>query len=153
MASKNYNIILLTFLAIQSLAQIDTIYNQLRNLEILHRGNKEVYLIDKKVVTKEVYEKALQLDTSIMNCKPCWLRHLNQNNQVIWEGNFMQDLCIGTFMERYGNGKIKVKGQFKDGKGGHFAKSGNWIYYKITGDIQKTEVYEEGVLIKLPKSR
>jgi antitoxin component YwqK of YwqJK toxin-antitoxin module len=61
-------------------------------------------------------------------------------------------------LTRYPNGKIKVKGQYKVppkdilGKNmydsGYCRQTGEWKYYKENGDLEKTEVYKDGELIK-----
>jgi antitoxin component YwqK of YwqJK toxin-antitoxin module len=84
---------------------------------------------------------------------------LDKDGQLFYEGDFYQDCCIGTYIKRYSNGKIKVKGQYKippkelieNGnlyENGYCRVHGEWIYYNINGEIEKREIYEDGKLVK-----
>ncbi len=53
----------------------------------------------------------------------------------------MQEPQTGKYIEKYENGKIKVKGKLKNGM-----KQGNWYYYSPNHVIQKREQYKNGIL-------
>ena len=134
--------------AFVSTAQVDTIIHQNHQLQFTTTNKKSLYLVDKKEVTKSEYEKAKKQNNNITDCKPCWLRTFDKKGDLLYEGDFYQDCCIGKYILRYSNGNLKLKGQCKPDKTACFTKQGEWIYYKINGDIEKTEIYKEGELVK-----
>ncbi len=96
--------------------------------------------------------------TNIADCNPCWLKMYDQKGQLLYEGDFLTDCCIGTYIERYPNGTLKVKGQYKIppkeilGEDifnlGYCRRNGEWIYFKINGDIEKKEIYKDGEIVE-----
>ncbi len=49
----------------------------------------------------------------------------------------------GPYKKYYPNGKVQVEGQYRLQR-----KESKWIYFDKGGDIQKTELYKQGELIK-----
>lgn len=47
----------------------------------------------------------------------------------------------GKYLEKHENGKVKVKGRYKNGQ-----KKGNWFYYLPNGQTQKRELWKNGAL-------
>lgn len=120
------------------------------------KGKKCKYWVDGKLTSKANFDNVSSQQDKISLCKPCWLRYKNKG-QLIYEGDFYKDCCIGTYIERYNNGKIKVKGQYKipptkipNYNAGDCRRHGEWTYYKVSGDIEKKEVYKDGVIITSP---
>lgn len=54
---------------------------------------------------------------------------------------YAQQASNGKYIERYENGKIKVRGKLVNGQ-----KHGNWFYYSPNHIIQKREYYKNGKL-------
>ena len=135
--------------------KVDTLIFQPHDTEFDCSGKKCKYFVDKKPATKTQYENAQTQSHNIGNCKPCWLKYIDTSEELVYEGDFYTDCCIGIYIERYSDGKLKVKGQFKkpitlipNYSSGDCRKHGNWIYYKSNGEIEKKEEYKDGVLIK-----
>ncbi len=115
------------------------------------------YWVGKKRVTKEVYEEHSKYLTPIERCHPCYLIS-KVENRIIFEGEFYKDCSIGKYIERYGNGKIKVKGQYKEPSNKNYEtlqstgkcnlKTGEWFYYNEKGELQKTVIYKDNVEVK-----
>ncbi len=121
------------------------------------KGSKCKYWVDNRRVSKEEFDKHLN-EPNIGTCKPCYLIQLDKKKNQMFEGDFYTDCCIGVYILRYSNGKIKVKGQYnvptkdlleKDiFKLGYCRPDGEWTYYKENGDIEKKETYKNGELVK-----
>jgi antitoxin component YwqK of YwqJK toxin-antitoxin module len=162
MATRQIHILLLiVFATIQAFSQVDTLiyappsgstFQEICN----DKGKKCTYWVDGKPTTKANYDNNNTQRNKISLCKPCWLKYKDKG-QLVYEGDFYEDCCIGTYIERYSNGNLKVKGQYKtpatkipDYNKGDCRRHGSWTYYKLNGDIEKQEVYKDGVLIPSP---
>ncbi|HEV7231115.1 MAG TPA: hypothetical protein VGO45_07300 [Bacteroidia bacterium] len=106
-------------------------------------------------MSQSEYEKEKASELGIFKCTPCWFISKEHSGEVIYEGEFNTDCCIGVYIERYRNGAVKVKGQYKTPKSGipdYYAgdcrKDGQWTYYTIKGGVSKVEIYKDGKLIK-----
>lgn len=120
------------------------------------KGKKCTYWVDGKSSTKANYDNVSSQQDKISLCKPCWLRYKDKG-QLIYEGDFYEDCCIGAYIERYSNGRIKVKGQYKtpatkipNYNAGDCRRLGEWTYYKVNGEMEKKEVYKDGVILTSP---
>ncbi len=145
--------------SINLIAQIDTItlIHDHTLLKKKCKGNDCKYWLEKQRVSQAVYEKHLN-EPTISICKPCYLKQEDEKNNLIYEGDFYEDCCIGNYIERYQNGEIKLKGQYKvptkDILGqniynmGFCKRDGEWKYYKKNGEIEKIEIYKDGELVK-----
>ncbi|HWY10964.1 MAG TPA: hypothetical protein VN026_06555 [Bacteroidia bacterium] len=137
--------------------QVDTLNYEPHETEVAcdGKGKKCKYFVDKKPATKSEYDKAQAQSDNLNSCKPCWLKYKDKSGQLVYEGDFYTDCCIGFYVERYSSGKLKLKGQYKtpvakipDYNAGDCRRHGSWTYYKLNGDVEKTEVYKDGELIK-----
>jgi antitoxin component YwqK of YwqJK toxin-antitoxin module len=54
---------------------------------------------------------------------------------------FSQTPPNGKYLEKHENGKMKVKGRYKNGQ-----KKGNWFYYSSNGQPEKREFWKNGAL-------
>ncbi|MBK8367996.1 MAG: hypothetical protein IPL10_11385 [Bacteroidetes bacterium] len=115
------------------------------------------YYIGKKKVTEQEYEDYLKFPDPSSKCTPCYL--INKvKGKITYEGDFYTDCGIGVYIERYNNGKIKVKGYHKTPLDQNYTKLfdrgycsvriGEWFYYKENGELEKTIVYNDGIEIK-----
>jgi antitoxin component YwqK of YwqJK toxin-antitoxin module len=135
-----------------SWAQMDTLTFEPHSVGMKGEGKKCQYYVDGKLSTKEKYLKVTN-DTSksVERCKPCWLRVNDKDGKLNYEGNYWTDCCIGAYIQYYNTGQIKTKGQYKTpGKGQNptCKQEGLWLYYKGNGNIEKTETYKDGQLVK-----
>lgn len=150
---------LITFfflLTLRLTSQVDTltVVQDHTILEFKCTGSKCKYFVDKRLVTRAEYEKHKN-EPSVATCKPCYLRQMNNKGNLMYEGDFYTDCCIGIYIKRFANGKIKVKGQYRipatkipDFNKGDCRPDGEWKYYKENGDIEKIETYKNGELVK-----
>jgi antitoxin component YwqK of YwqJK toxin-antitoxin module len=137
------------FSTLSSLAQMDTI--TLHSLVLKGEGKKFQYYVDGKLSTKAVDLEAIN---SFGKCTPCWLKVIDKNGKLNYEGNFWTDCCIGSYIEWYDNGQIKVRGQYNapakgeepDFNKGFCKREGLWTYYKRNGGVIRTETYKDGHL-------
>ena len=140
-------------------AQVDTmtVVSDHTTIEKKCSGSKCKYWVDNKLVSPKEYNKHLN-EPSMATCKPCYLKQKDSNGNILYEGDFYTDCCIGTYIKRYSNGKIKIKGQYKLPPKdildkniydlGYCRQEGEWKYYKENGEIEKIETYKGGELVK-----
>ena len=165
MIIKNTQVLLVTlFMVVQAFSQVDTVIchaykTHTAGMYAARKGYK--YLVDDKPATKAQYDEAVaavQANAEIektMNCTPCYLKYIDLSGQLVHEGDFYTDCCIGIYIQRYSNGKLRIKGHYKtpktktpDYNSGDCRKDGEWIYYTPNGAIEKTEIYKNDILIK-----
>jgi antitoxin component YwqK of YwqJK toxin-antitoxin module len=93
-----------------------------------------------------------RVTNDIDNCTPCWLRYFNKDGLLLQEGLSYMDCALGKRIEYYLSGNIKVIRFFKTNETGNWTDfpcsvpHGNWIFYNEDGTIQKTVVYEDGLI-------
>jgi hypothetical protein len=115
------------------------------------------YWIGKRKVTEQEYLDYLKFPDPSSKCMPCYL--INKiKGKTTYEGEFYTDCGLGVYIERYSNGKIKVKGQHRTPLDNNYTKLfdrgycsvriGEWFYYKKNGELEKTIVYADGIEIK-----
>lgn len=155
---KRNLILLFLFSATSLIAQVDTltVAHDHNLLEKKCDGAKCKYFVDNRQVNKAEYEKHIN-EPSIATCTPCYLKQLDDKGDILFEGDFYTDCCIGTYIERYSNGTIKIQGHYKvptqEISGNELYNSrfcrrdGEWNYYKENGNLEKTEVYQDGVVV------
>ncbi|MFM7022105.1 MAG: toxin-antitoxin system YwqK family antitoxin [Flavobacteriales bacterium] len=67
-----------------------------------------------------------------------------ENGQLLLQEEFdEQGNPVGTYLEYFPNGQLRVKGKFKNGK-----KEGTFMFYEESGKKFKKEVYKKGTLKK-----
>ncbi len=114
------------------------------------KPKKTKHKTEKKEIPETQYDKAIDNNNSIDNCKPCWLRYFNDNGKMIQEGLSYLDCALGKRIEYYPSGKTKVVMFFKTNdtnEWGSFPCSvadGIWTYYSEIGVIEKTVSYKDG---------
>ncbi len=76
---------------------------------------------------------------------PCIVKNYYRNGQQRMEFYYIDEWLTveGEYKEWYENGKLKSTGFYKDNE-----KDGIWKYYKKNGDLEKTEIYDNGKLIR-----
>ncbi len=90
--------------------------------------------------------------TDIESCTPCWLRYFNKEGLLLQEGFSYMDCALGKRIEYYPSGSIKVIRFFKTNETGDWTDfpcsvpHGTWIYFNEDGTIQKSVIYEDGVV-------
>lgn len=113
------------------------------------------FWVDKKEVDKKTYDMFDSYWSNVDRCKPCYLKTYEKDGRLTKEGVQYGDCQIGSWIEYYPNGKVKIKGQFKENdtndwveiwtKGLCSVKHGMWVHYDNEGNIIGMEKYVNGV--------
>jgi len=121
-------------------------------------GNAAIYKVNNKVVNKATYDKYKSNWDNIEKCRPCYLKTYNVHDSLIREGLQYEDCAVGDWIEYYPDGKIKVKGHYKENPTGNWdslydrgycsRKDGKWTYYNENGTVIKVENYIDDKLVK-----
>jgi antitoxin component YwqK of YwqJK toxin-antitoxin module len=116
------------------------------------------YFVDCKEVSKEVYLKYKNANDNLGKCTPCYMETLSKDGTLLHAGVQYTDCVVGEWTEYYPDGKVKVKGQYKENptekwnniwkRGYCSVKEGTWTYYDENGNVTKTEKYKDNVLVQ-----
>jgi antitoxin component YwqK of YwqJK toxin-antitoxin module len=93
-----------------------------------------------------------KITNDIDSCTPCWLRYFNKDGLLLQEGLSYMDCALGKRIEYFPSGNIKAIRLFKTNETWNWTDftcsvpHGTWIYYNEDGTIQKTMIYEDGVI-------
>ena len=128
------------------------------------RGGKTTYKVNNKIVTQEKYDKYHGTWKDMETCCPCILKSYNENDILLSEAVSCTDCVVGYYKEFYPNGKLKLKGQFKENptnnwediykRGYCSVEDGKWLYYNNKGQINYIEIWDNGNFIEQkPKSK
>ncbi len=148
-------------------AQIDTINNVYSKLDTLYYyrisiraeiwGSTGNYWVNDRPVSKQTYYRYKNFSDNLFKCKPCYLKTLNANGKLIREAVQYTDCFVGKRIDYYSNGRIKIKGQYKENNTGDWSnlsrrgycskKEGTWRFYERNGK-RKIEKYKNGRLIE-----
>jgi antitoxin component YwqK of YwqJK toxin-antitoxin module len=167
------NILIILCFAQENLAQSDTssVYKNLETKKFYrvqtelttNTGGVTVYKVEGKIVDKATFKKYhLDID-EFGRCCPCLAKWYNINGVLICEEVACTDCRVGSYKEFYPNGKIKVKGQYKETKGISYSEetkndwnadtvceitTGKWTYFSNKGDTLYHEYWKNGQFIK-----
>lgn len=153
-----YTALLLVISSINIIAQVDTIYSKSYSYGISINNNTgdSTIVLNKSgniVSTKELKEFKYKYGR-IEDCKPCYLKTLDQNNKLLSEGLQYQDCGVGIRTEYFPNGKIKYIGHYKENTTTNWAdfkcgvRHGKWTFYNEAGKELYAEIWENDSLIK-----
>lgn len=135
---------------------IDTLVLFYGSLNSVGTGQYIKYLINNKPTDRETFYKFKKTQSNIVNCKPCFLKRFDANENLIMESLCYGDLPFGIYTTFYPNGNVKIRGKYNENNTGDWTKliergfgkkEGTWIYYDENGNILKTEKYSENKLI------
>ena len=93
----------------------------------------------KRVLIDSVYAEGNISGDTILNGRIKYFDTLT--NKLSWEANYDKSILHGQETEYYKNGKIKVQGNFRDGK-----KNGLVKFFDSTGLIQSEQFYYYGLI-------
>jgi hypothetical protein len=130
-------------------------------------GGKSVYKVNDKIVSKDVHDYYKKGRDAINDCCPCILKTYDEKEVLLNEYVSCGDCPVGYYKEFYPDGKLKVKGQFKEnptgnwkdinGRGYCLVSDGKWLYYNEKGQdhyLHHVEVWDKGKFIKqIPESK
>jgi len=71
-----------------------------------------------------------------------WIQYFT-DGKVKSKGTYIDDLLEGSFIIYHLNGMVEISGFYKNS-----VKDGIWVYMKETGEMEKREVYREGLLVE-----
>ncbi len=126
----------------------------------LTRGRTTTYRVNDRIVDKATYDKFHTFD-NISSCCPCILRSYDENNLLLRESVSCGDCGVGEFKEFYPNGKVKIKGKYKENptvdwadifkRGYCNVPTGTWLYYTDlngTHYLHHIEIWDNGQFIE-----
>jgi hypothetical protein len=130
-------------------------------------GGRSVYKVNDKIVSKDVYDNYKKGVDAINECCPCILKTYDEKDVLLNEYVSCGDCPVGYYNEFYPDGKLKIKGQFKEnptenwkdiyGRGYCHVTDGKWLYYNEKGQghyLHHVEVWDKGKFIKqIPESK
>lgn len=124
-------------------------------LEVETYHGRTTYWVNRKSVDKKTYDMYDHYWSNVDRCKPCFLQTFEIDGRLTKEGVQYGDCQIGAWTEYYPNGKVKLKGQFKENdtndwveiwtKGFCSVKHGVWAYYDNEGNLIGMEKYANGI--------
>ena len=115
-----------------------------------------MYTANGKEIKREKYEEYKNSWEATASCKPCVMYMFDATDHVKVV-SFQYEKCLcGEYTEYFADGGVRVKGQFQPNTTGSWTdmkerglcniRIGNWYYYLPNKNIDKVEVYENGVL-------
>jgi antitoxin component YwqK of YwqJK toxin-antitoxin module len=122
-----------------------------------------MYMANGKEIKREKYEEYKNSWEVTASCKPCTMYTFDANDKIKII-SFQHGTCLcGEYTEYYGDGTPRVKGQFQQNATGDWnnmkerglcnIREGSWYYYLPNKNIDKIEVYENGVLQRVEKGQ
>ena len=154
-------------------AQIDDINTVYKDLEVVkfysvsmsssRDGGRNTYTVNNKKVSKSIYDKYHDTWEDMSTCCPCILKSYDENDVLLSEAVSCTDCGVGYYKEFYPNGKLKLKGQFKENptddwndiykRGYCSVMDGKWLFYNVGGEVEYIEIWDGGEFIKqVPES-
>lgn len=140
-----------------------TVYKRLKkrkfypvSLNSYNKGDTTIYLVNDKRVTRYAYNREMRkFDRydAVDKCKPCILKYYDENGILTREGVNYSDCGVGWFKDYYPNGKISLKGWFKENPTGNWEafscgiSDRQWTYFNENGDTLYSEFWKEGEFI------
>ncbi len=134
---------------------MDTLETHYHNLSWQSTNGKFTYYQNGKKISKRKYDDLSSTTIDLNDCKPCYLITYD-GNKLIYEGDFYSDCGVGLYIDYYPNGNVKTKGQYKKNTKNNWdenkvsewcsIKNGLWLYYNTTGNLLRSEQYENGKL-------
>jgi antitoxin component YwqK of YwqJK toxin-antitoxin module len=127
-----------------------TIFKDEKMVKTKSKKKKGKYTIDNKQTNKAHYNRINQQSMTIDDCKPCWLRYLDEAGKLLQEGFSYSDCALGERIEYYSSGKIKVSRFYKTNNTNDWVNfpcsvaDGSWTYYDENGKIERIEIYKDG---------
>lgn len=116
------------------------------------------YFANCKEINKEKFDSLNASKKNMKKCRPCVLNYFDDEGNVIQTSMQFGDCYVGDYLEYYPSGQIKVKGSWKKNYTGNWRRvwkrgycsviDGVWTYYSETGEVIKTETYQDGVLLE-----
>ena len=135
-------------------AKLDTLQFYDVELEVETYHGRTTYWVDRKEVTKKVYDTFNYYWENVDRCKPCFLQTLERDGRLIKEGVQYGDCNVGAWTEYYPNGQVKLRGFYKENDTGNWeeiwnrelcsVKHGMWVLYDHEGNIVGMERYVNG---------
>jgi len=119
---------------------IPTFFEDEKTLKNLKYSDEEKLTIQEFKYTGEIYKLT---EFPLDNLKYKTLTKYNLNGNVILIANYDNGIVDGYFQKFYDNGKPMKVGNYKK-----LIKIGEWKYYDDNGELTKTEIYENGKLIR-----
>lgn len=117
------------------------------------------YKVNGKSVSVEKYNYYKMHWNAAYACKPCYLATMDAEDHVLHFALQYQNCLVGVYREFYPEGGIKVEGQYKTDSTGNFdaflkqgncnLRTGKWTYYGEQGSKTKSEIYDNGKLVKV----
>jgi antitoxin component YwqK of YwqJK toxin-antitoxin module len=87
-----------------------------------------------------------------------WEKNYDEKGHLNFEALSYNSCHVGDFINYYGNGNVKTKGQYKTNltddwtnlkeRGLCSVQVGEWKTYTETGELKSTIIYEEGKIVK-----
>ena len=120
-----------------------------------------MYTANGKEIKREKYEEYKNSWEVTKSCLPCVMYTFDVNDKIKII-SFQHGTCLcGEYTEYFGDGSVRVKGQFQPNTSGNWQnmkerglcniRIGEWYYYKANNILDKVEVYENGVLQRVEK--
>lgn len=120
-----------------------------------------MYTANGKEIKREKYEEYKSSWEATGSCKPC-VMYTYDSNDKLKIVSFQYETCLcGEYTEYFADGNPRVKGQFQQNASGDWLnmkarglcniRIGEWYYYKPNNILEKVEVYENGVLLRVEK--
>jgi antitoxin component YwqK of YwqJK toxin-antitoxin module len=120
-----------------------------------------MYTANGKEIKREKYEEYKNSWEVTASCKPCVMYTFDMNDKIkIISFQYGTCLC-GEYTEYFSDGSIRVKGQFQPNTSGSWQnmkerglcniRIGDWYYYLPNKNVDKVEVYANGVLQRVEK--
>ncbi len=134
--------------------KLDTLKFYDVELETETYHGRTTYWVDRKSVPKKVYDMYNYYWENVDRCKPCFLQTYEKDGRLLKEGVQYGDCNIGVWTEYYPNGRVKLKGFYKENDTGDWeeiwnrglcsVKHGIWVFYDNEGNIVGMERYTNG---------
>ena len=134
--------------------KLDTLVFYDVELEVETYHGRTTYWVDRKEVSKKTYDTFNYHWENVDRCKPCFLKTLEKDGRLLKEGVQYGDCNIGVWTEYYPNGKVKLRGHYKENDTGDWfeiwtkglcsVKHGIWVLYDMEGNIVGMEKYVNG---------